>query len=298
MHAYERKAKRRYRRRWAARRDEPPPARGAPGRCAPVARRAGPPGRALLARGGRAPRPARAGARRIRLSGDARPARARLLAHRADPHAARARPAPQCRGPRATDARDRRVRPRHRRGLLRDARPSARRGTPGGGHRPLRGARPDDHLDRPVLAGAGARPAAGRGAGAHARLTALQALLLSLGAAAALYAALLLALVLAGRRADAAALAGLIPHSVILLRRLLADPRVPRRRKAVVVALLGYLVFPLDLVPDFIPIAGALDDAIIAGLALRVVLRGAGPDLVREHWPGPPSTLALVMRLA
>jgi uncharacterized membrane protein YkvA (DUF1232 family) len=62
--------------------------------------------------------------------------------------------------------------------------------------------------------------------------------------------------------------------------------------------LVGYLALPFDLVPDFIPIAGQLDDAVIVALALRAVLRASGPDLVREHWPGPESSLAVVLRLA
>ena len=112
-----------------------------------------------------------------------------------------------------------------------------------------------------------------------------------------LYALLVAALALAGRRSQARALAGFIPDCVVLLRRLLADGRVPRRRKAVLVALIGYLVLPIDLVPDFIPVAGQLDDAIVAGLALRWVLRG-DPGLIAEHWPGPPESLAVVLRAA
>ena len=114
----------------------------------------------------------------------------------------------------------------------------------------------------------------------------------------ALYAAGVLALVLAGRRADAAALARFVPDCVVLVRRLLGDPRVPRRARLVLGALLLYLVSPIDLVPDFIPVAGQLDDAILLALVLRWLLRTAGADLVRAHWPGPQRSLAVVLRAA
>jgi uncharacterized membrane protein YkvA (DUF1232 family) len=113
-----------------------------------------------------------------------------------------------------------------------------------------------------------------------------------------LYAALVLALVVAGRRESARALAGFIPDCIVLCSRLLGDPRVPRGKKALLVALTGYLALPFDLVPDFIPVAGQLDDAVIVALVLRSLLRGGGEPLVREHWPGPDSSLALVLRFA
>ena len=84
----------------------------------------------------------------------------------------------------------------------------------------------------------------------------------------------------------------------MLFRRLLGDQRIPRRRKLVLGLLLAYLAMPLDLVPDFIPVAGQLDDAIIVVLVLRSVLRAGGPELVREHWPGPRESLEVVLRAA
>jgi uncharacterized membrane protein YkvA (DUF1232 family) len=124
-----------------------------------------------------------------------------------------------------------------------------------------------------------------------------QLLALSAAAALVLYAVAVAALLWAGRRTDAVALARFVPDCVVLFRRLLADDRVPRSRKLLLVPLLLYLVTPLDLVPDFIPVVGALDDAIVVALAFRVVLRGAGPGLVRDHWPGPPRSLELLLRL-
>src|SRR6266542_6367110 len=120
-------------------------------------------------------------------------------------------------------------------------------------------------------------------------------LLVVLGAFVFLYALFVVVLVLAGRRESARALAGFIPDCVILCSRLLRDPRVPRRKKSLLVALAGYLALPFDLVPDFIPIAGQLDDALIVALVLRSLLRGGGEPVVREHWPGPESSLALVL---
>ena len=123
-------------------------------------------------------------------------------------------------------------------------------------------------------------------------------LLVALGAFLFLYALFVVVLVVAGRRESARALAGFIPDCVILCSRLLRDPRVPRRKKALLVALAGYLALPFDLVPDFIPVAGQLDDVVIVALVLRSLLRGGGEPLVRQHWPGPEASLALVLRLA
>ena len=89
---------------------------------------------------------------------------------------------------------------------------------------------------------------------------------------------------LAGRRTNARALAGFIPDCIVLVRRLLRDPRVPRWRKVALALVLAYLLMPIDLVPDFIPVAGQLDDAIVVWLALRGLWRSG---LIREHWPGP-----------
>lgn len=125
-----------------------------------------------------------------------------------------------------------------------------------------------------------------------------QWLLLGLAVCAALWAVAVLILIVTGRRTEAKAFAAFIPDCVILLRRLLADSRVPRRRKAVLGLTALYLAMPFDLVPDFIPVAGQLDDAIVLAVVLRYVIRGAGPDLLAELWPGPPESLAVLLRLA
>lgn len=125
-----------------------------------------------------------------------------------------------------------------------------------------------------------------------------QVVAIAAGVTLALYAAFVAALIIAGRRQDARALASFIPDCIVLFRRLLKDPRIPRRRKLLLAALIGYLAMPIDLVPDFIPVAGQLDDAIIVALVLRAVLRAGGPQLLREHWPGPPASLNTISRLA
>ena len=123
-------------------------------------------------------------------------------------------------------------------------------------------------------------------------------LLISLGVLAAVYAAFLSVLVAVGRRADARALATFIPDCIVLVTLLAHDPRVPRRRKILLLALVGYLALPFDLVPDFIPIAGQLDDAIVVALVLRSLVRAGGGGVIRELWPGPERSLGLILRLA
>ena len=121
--------------------------------------------------------------------------------------------------------------------------------------------------------------------------------LAGVGASLAAYLLFILALVVTGRRSDARAVGGFVPDCLLLVRRLLSDPRVPRRRKLLLWGLLLYLASPVDLVPDFIPVAGQLDDAVIVALALRLLVRG-GRGLVVEHWPGPASSRDVVLRLA
>lgn len=123
-------------------------------------------------------------------------------------------------------------------------------------------------------------------------------LIVAAAAVVLVYGAFVAWLVIAGRREDARAVAAFVPDCVVLFRRLLADRRVPRSRKLLMAGLIAYLAMPFDLVPDFIPVAGQLDDAIVVALVLRSLLRSGGPELLREHWPGPESSLNAVMHLA
>lgn len=129
-------------------------------------------------------------------------------------------------------------------------------------------------------------------------LTGWQWLVIVAGTGLVAYAAFIVWLLVSGRREEARALGGFVPDCVVLARRLLADDRLPRRSKLLVAALIAYLVMPFDLVPDFIPVAGQLDDAILVAVVLRAVLRAGGPELLREHWPGPATSLNVLLRLA
>jgi uncharacterized membrane protein YkvA (DUF1232 family) len=121
---------------------------------------------------------------------------------------------------------------------------------------------------------------------------------LGIGVSVFVWALAVAALAIAGRRSEARALVRFIPDCIVLVRRLVADPDVPRRHKLVLALLLGYLAMPFDVVPDFIPVAGQLDDALVVALALRYVLRSAGPQRLADHWPGPPESLAVITRIA
>ena len=89
----------------------------------------------------------------------------------------------------------------------------------------------------------------------------------------------------------------LLPDLVRLVRRLAADRSLPRGVRVRLWLLLAYLVCPIDLVPDVLPVIGWADDAVVVALALRSVLRRAGPEALERHWPGSPEGLAAVRRL-
>ena len=90
----------------------------------------------------------------------------------------------------------------------------------------------------------------------------------------------------------------LLPDILRLLKRLATDPEVPRGAKVRLWLLFVYLAMPIDLVPDFLPVIGYADDAIIVAAVLRSVVRRAGLSRVRENWPGSADGLAALERLA
>jgi uncharacterized membrane protein YkvA (DUF1232 family) len=86
-------------------------------------------------------------------------------------------------------------------------------------------------------------------------------------------------------------LARFVPDCVTTIRRLRRDPRVPRRAK-VVVALAGlWLLSPIDLLPEFLPVIGPLDDVLVVALALRYAARQVPRDILVDAWPGEPRLL-------
>lgn len=90
----------------------------------------------------------------------------------------------------------------------------------------------------------------------------------------------------------------LLPDTLRLLRNLATDHDLPRGVRVRLWLLFAYLALPFDLVPDFVPVLGYADDAILTVLVLRSVVRRAGPDAVRKHWPGTPDGLAALARAA
>lgn len=89
----------------------------------------------------------------------------------------------------------------------------------------------------------------------------------------------------------------LLPDVLRLVKRLASDPALPRGIRTQMALLFAYLALPFDLVPDFIPVLGYADDAIIVAVVLRSVVRRAGTDAVRRHWPGTDEGYAALARL-
>jgi uncharacterized membrane protein YkvA (DUF1232 family) len=123
-------------------------------------------------------------------------------------------------------------------------------------------------------------------------------LLIVIAVMAFLWVVAIAALWVVGRKVAAKQLARAIPELVALCRGLMSDARVPLGSKVLVGAALVWLLSPIDLVPEFIPVLGPLDDVIVVGLVLRHLIKRAGPDVVQEHWRGDPRVLRTALRLA
>ena len=83
----------------------------------------------------------------------------------------------------------------------------------------------------------------------------------------------------------------LLPDAVGLVRRLATDRTMPRSARWPVLLLVGYLAVPIDVIPDFVPVVGYVDDLMLVSVVLRRLIQQAGPDKIAEHWPGSPEGL-------
>ena len=111
--------------------------------------------------------------------------------------------------------------------------------------------------------------------------------------------ALVVALLLSSRRYERPRLRELVrllPDLVRLLRRLAGDATMPTGIRIRLWLLLAYLALPIDLIPDFIPVIGYADDAVVVAVVLRSVVRRAGTEALRRHWPGSAEGLDAVLR--
>ena len=88
------------------------------------------------------------------------------------------------------------------------------------------------------------------------------------------------------------------PRVVMLTARLANDDRVPVRAKLLLAAAAVYFASPLDLLPDWIPVIGQLDDLLLAALVIDAVMNHVDPAIVREHWRGSPRALAVGSKVA
>jgi uncharacterized membrane protein YkvA (DUF1232 family) len=118
----------------------------------------------------------------------------------------------------------------------------------------------------------------------------LQAILIAVGVIILSW----LAMIILARRLPpglAKDLASLLPDCVTTARRLRKDPRVPRRAKVAVAIAAVWVISPIDLIPEFLPVIGPLDDVVVVALALRYAARAVPREVLREAWPGRPGLL-------
>jgi uncharacterized membrane protein YkvA (DUF1232 family) len=114
-----------------------------------------------------------------------------------------------------------------------------------------------------------------------------------------IWAALVVFLVLARPKGSLAVEAiRVLPDTLRLLRRLATDRQLPRGVRARLWLVFVYLAIPIDLIPDFIPVIGYADDAIVVCAVLRSVVRRAGSEGIRRNWPGTQDGLEALWRVA
>lgn len=123
---------------------------------------------------------------------------------------------------------------------------------------------------------------------------ALTALAVTVG----LFLLIILGLLLFGRREGARALVGFVPDAAVMISRLVRDHRIPRSRAWILAGLAAYLASPIDLIPDFVPGLGHVDDVVVMAVALRLAVRDCNEEDLRGRWPGPDSSLRVMLRLA
>jgi uncharacterized membrane protein YkvA (DUF1232 family) len=116
--------------------------------------------------------------------------------------------------------------------------------------------------------------------------------------ALAVWAVVIAALLISGRKWMAIAAAKVLPDLVRLMRGLARDPRVPMGSRWLLGLAALWVLSPIDLIPEFIPIAGPLDDIVVVVLVLRHVLKKAGRAVAEEHWTGDPGVLERILKLA
>jgi len=115
--------------------------------------------------------------------------------------------------------------------------------------------------------------------------------------AIAIWLAAIVALYAFGKPKAAKELVTLVPNLLRLFRGLMKDPRVPRRAKVLLAIGAVWLASPIDLLPEFLPVIGPLDDAVVAALVLRYLANHTGRAVIEDHWQGNPQTLERVLRL-
>src|SRR2546426_12129117 len=90
-------------------------------------------------------------------------------------------------------------------------------------------------------------------------------------------------------------LAGFLPNCVTMIRRLRKHPAVPRRARVAIVLAGLCVLSPIDLIPDFLPVIGPLDDVVVFALAMRYAARQVPREVILEAWPGDPAVIARLL---